>query len=439
MWEGIEIGIKIITLLFELYVKTCFFDLLFCKQTKNIHLFKLSVLASMTVTLMVDYCFPYVWLNFLSSLFLTWFLVCCYPASNKKRIIATAIANILLALSEVFAAIVLGIGGFQFLSLAANDKTSGFLLSRVVFWGIYRLLKRFWHKNPNIEIPKKISFLGLVLMVILLMEIMLAYSQKKLNKTYASIWFLGASLTCYLYLYLYGMISGFMAEKMKRELAEKEKEYYHREAQLLQNNYNETKKFRHDFKNRMQIINQLAEENKIEELKKYLGKFSEKLEHIPNFSNTGNLVIDSIVNYKLQQAKSQDIGITAHILLPEQLNMDDDDIALILGNLLDNAIEAAGHIKDKKYIVLDINYQFGCIYIHIENKFDSILRLEDGILKTRKSNENFHGIGLGTVHGLVNKYHGTIEISAKEDVFSVDILLYLSVHSLDNPNMPIRP
>ena len=413
----------------------------------------------MTVTLMVDYCFPYVWLNFLSSLFLTWLLVCCYPASNKKRIIATAIANILLALSEAFAAIVLGIGGFQFLSLAANDKTSGFLLHTHIF--IYahkhspthalihagthaRIMATCTHARThtlieNIEIPKKISFLGLVLMVILLMEIMLAYSQTELNKTYTSIWVLGASLTCYLYLYLYGMISGFMAEKMKRELAEKEKEYYHREAQLLQNNYNETKKFRHDFKNRMQIINQLAEENKIEELKKYLGKFSEKMEHIPNFSNTGNLVIDSIVNYKLQQAKSQDIGITSHILLPEQLNMDDDDIALILGNLLDNAIEAAGHIKDKKYIVLDINYQFGCIYIHIENKFDSILRLENGILKTRKSNENFHGIGLGTVHGLVNKYHGTIEISAKEDVFSVDILLYLSVHSLDNPNMPIRP
>ena len=93
MWEGIEIGIKIITLLFELYVKTCFFDLLFYKQTKNIHLFKLSVFVSMIITLMVDYCFPYVWINFLSSLFLTWFLVCCYPASNKKRIISTAIAN----------------------------------------------------------------------------------------------------------------------------------------------------------------------------------------------------------------------------------------------------------------------------------------------------------------------------------------------------------
>lgn len=277
MWEGIEIGIKIITLLFELYVKTCFFDLLFCKQTKNIHLFKLSVLASMTVTLMVDYCFPYVWLNFLSSLFLTWLLVCCYPASNKKRIIATAIANILLALSEAFAAIVLGIGGFQFLSLAANDKTSGFLLSRVVFWGIYRLLKRFWHKNPNIEIPKKISFLGLVLMVILLMEIMLAYSQTELNKTYTSIWVLGASLTCYLYLYLYGIISDFMAEKTRGELAKKEKEYYHREAQMLQKNHKDTKEFRHDIGNRIQIIKQLAEENKIEELKKYLENITEKI------------------------------------------------------------------------------------------------------------------------------------------------------------------
>ncbi len=439
MWEWIETGSRVITILFEIYVKFCLFEVLLGKQAKNIYFLKLSALLNLIMTLMIDCYFPYVWINFLSSLFLTWLLVCCYSVSSKKKMIATVITNIFLALSEAFAAMFLGIGGFQFLSVAANDKTAGFLLSRIVFWGICILTKRFLHRDPEIEIPKKINFLGLILMVIILMEIMLAYSQKELNKTYTSIWVLGASLTCYLYLYLYGMISGFMAEKMKRELAEKEKEYYHREAHLLQNNYNETKKFRHDFKNRMQIINQLAEENKIEELKKYLGKFSEKMEHVPNFSNTGNLVIDSIVNYKLQQAKSQDIGITAHILLPEQLNIDDDDIALILGNLLDNAIEAAGHLKEGKYIVFDINYEYGCIYIHVENNFDTILRLENGTIKTRKNNQDFHGIGLRTVHELVNKYHGTIEISAKEDVFSVDILLYLSVHSLDNPNMPIRP
>lgn len=107
--------------------------------------------------------------------------------------------------------------------------------------------------------------------------------------------------------------------------------------------------------------------------------------------------------------------------------MDEDDIVLILGNLLDNAIEATAHVHNGRYILLDINYQFGCIFIHIENNFDTILRLENGTLKTRKNNQEFHGIGLGIVKELVTKYHGTIDISTKENIFTADILLYLPV------------
>ena len=136
-----------------------------------------------------------------------------------------------------------------------------------------------------------------------------------------------------------------------------------------------------------------------------------------------NFEIDSILNYMIQQAKSAGISVSSRILIPEQFTHS-FDFVIILGNLLENAIEAASN-SSQKYIDLAIQLQKNVLYI------------DDGILQptgnsnapsfytTKTTNRHQHGIGLNSVRKIVEKYNGTMDIHASDQTFCVKVILYI--------------
>ena len=144
------------------------------------------------------------------------------------------------------------------------------------------------------------------------------------------------------------------------------------------------------------------------------------------FSQTGNLAVDALVNYKYLLAVQKNIEMQVEICIPEELNVDTADLCIILGNLLDNAIEAAEKCEKEKRIRLKILYGNRNIRIEIANTFDGeIHRMENGMYMTSKKDAKRHGIGLQSVQKSIDKYKGKLETdrSAEGDYFIVRVLL----------------
>ena len=236
---------------------------------------------------------------------------------------------------------------------------------------------------------------------------------------------MGTGSTIYLLIYLYDTLTQAFIAKERAALIREEREYYHREVELLEQSHEEMKNFRHDLKNRMLVVQNLAAEEELEELKRYVAHISEKLASVQLYSQSGNPAIDSILNSKLHQAKEKQIEVKADIAIPQAVIADEDDMVVILGNLLDNAIEAAERCGQNKRISLQLVYQKGCLYLNVQNSYDRILVQEKGRLLTRKADKIWHGRGIQSVGSTVEKYHGIMELSHDEEQFTVDVMMYV--------------
>ena len=147
------------------------------------------------------------------------------------------------------------------------------------------------------------------------------------------------------------------------------------------------------------------------------------------YSDTGNIAFDSIINFKLKNAKEDNIKLDLSMSIPLDLGVEVTDIVTILGNLLDNALEAVAKVNEK-IIKLDIAFHQGALFAKIDNSFDGKLTYteekpgEERQIASRKSG-NDHGYGLKNIRRSLEKYNGYMKISHTDTIFSAGVFLYV--------------
>ena len=213
-------------------------------------------------------------------------------------------------------------------------------------------------------------------------------------------------------------------DSVKSALHAQEKEYYSTQYHLMQESTNQIKSIRHDIKLHLAAINGYATKINANEITDYVSSILEDVSDAEVHSNTGNIAIDSIVNYKLKNAKQEGIKTEIRLALPPVLNVEAADLTIILGNLLDNALNAVTTVaeNEEKKIKLDIEFSKEALIIQLDNTFDGIVNLDHQGIVTRKD-ENHHGHGLKNIKQTAEKYSGYMDISHEDKIFSVTILL----------------
>ena len=158
----------------------------------------------------------------------------------------------------------------------------------------------------------------------------------------------------------------------------------------------------------------------------YLESMQEFLQNPKEIVSSGNLEIDSVLNYMLQRAKEELKTVNVKVLLPEDMRHF-FDLNVLLGNLIENAIDAAKQTS-RKYLTIDISLKKGILFIQIDNSY-----LPNEMLnkKTQKfqptatpAKEKHPGLGLKNVKRIIDAHNGSMEITKKDDVFSVKAMLY---------------
>lgn len=234
---------------------------------------------------------------------------------------------------------------------------------------------------------------------------------------------LGFLLINFLTFYLYDMLSEALYQKYKNVALQQQIQSYSNQMKVVMKSEEKVKGLRHDIKHHMNEIKLMASQGKNGDIQKYIDSMQEYMSNPEELVKSGNWEVDSILNYMLQQAKTELNSVQVNVELPETLKYS-FDMNVVFGNLLENAIEGARRTKEKQMNV-DISFQKGVLRIEIENSYDGKLEKGEDKLLTTKVDKELHGIGLSNVKKVVEKYQGIMEIYPKKGSFCIIVIMYI--------------
>jgi len=198
------------------------------------------------------------------------------------------------------------------------------------------------------------------------------------------------------------------------------------EQQILQINEQNERIYgiRHDLKNQFFHISTLINNREYEKVKDVLNEVLGEV-CVQEYVNTGNVSLDSLLNYKIAYAKKQDILVETELVIPIDDIYNTTEIILVAGNLLDNAIEACLKIpKEERFIEIRIKKKDFRTFISIKNSFDGKFAVDKrGNFITTKENEEIHGFGLKNVKKALGNL-GDFSYGVESNVFSVTVIIY---------------
>lgn len=197
---------------------------------------------------------------------------------------------------------------------------------------------------------------------------------------------------------------------------EKHEEKKYQESLSL---WTDAQKIRHDFKNHMIAISTMLECGKSEECKNYINEYFLTLQNTKKFSQSGNSVLDYLIDSKLSDLENTQIIITGSV--GNLSDIQDIDLASLMGNILDNAIEAQNKIKNK-YIELSFSTHNNTRIIICKNAIEkSVLKYNKTLQSTKKGSG--HGYGSKIIAEIVKKYNGIVHYFEEENLFGIQIIL----------------
>ena len=218
---------------------------------------------------------------------------------------------------------------------------------------------------------------------------------------------------------LFQKLVAYHEETGKRALLENQVRQMQKEIAEIQDIYTDMRGLRHDMRSHLANISLLvkgAAGSVKEELEGYIGKMEETVNRLDFTYQTGNPVTDIIIHQKVQEAEKKQIPFQVDFAYPCKLPIDVYDIAVILNNALENAIEACGRAEGEKQIRLR-SFVRGCLFfIEVENDFsgDIAIDKESGLPVSSKETGKLHGIGISNIQRCARKYMGDIDIAVTD-------------------------
>lgn len=227
-------------------------------------------------------------------------------------------------------------------------------------------------------------------------------------------------LTYYLSYLLIHNYEELMESSFLKQKFELQTDYLRQSSSMI----HQVRKERHELKNNYFYLQSLVKEKKYDDLEQFLNQEIEhKFELMEEF-HTGNRLVDYILTQKVNEARNAGIHVVTNVLLPETLNIQEQDLCALLLNLIDNAIEAS-----KKEEQGDIHISIGIakkyLSVQIKNKSSEDILVHNPTLKTIKSDSIYHGFGLQIIRQIVQKYNGIFDTSMKSGYFCASVMLAL--------------
>lgn len=252
------------------------------------------------------------------------------------------------------------------------------------------------------------------------------------------------------------IVSGRQIRDIENDILNNQKEFYAEQMTVVEEADRRTRAIRHDMKNHINVIESLLKNGRTRELQEYIETMRADVYELSNKINTGNFEIDAVINNKISIMGKLGIRLEDNIVIPENMEFESYDMVIIIGNLLDNAVdncnnkrtisnEYGGHsngidnsdcIKKENFndnsISLTMRYNKGMLKLVVANNCNSISeadtyeyhnrRILSSITTAKKDKKN-HGYGLKNVYRIVRKYNGSMMVKREKDRFTAEVVI----------------
>lgn len=215
--------------------------------------------------------------------------------------------------------------------------------------------------------------------------------------------------------------------RYKNDIYKQSIQIYKKEIEEREKYNKKLRHFRHDIKNHFIAIQELALTEEYERLQVYIQQITSESGIFQSCTITGNPLIDGLLNNKMEIANKYGITVQHHIEIPDELEFEDADLCIIVGNALDNAIEGTKDVSGIKKIDISMEIKQGNFIFKVKNTCNpKTINFENKgkHFLTSKADKINHGMGIGIIEETVQKYHGITEVIVRENIFILSVLLY---------------
>ena len=425
-------GTDILFIIFAVYLFFYYFDI-FLKRRKRTVLSMIGLVIFMawqfemsSVNLLPAYG------NIIVTIITTLFAVAqIYEGKFWNKCIFTIAFNAIWMLIETISGNILLTYCCEFTDLQALG-TLGSFTSKIVFMIAITALKRVFTKDEIKELPVRYSFMLVLIPIgsIYIMNniFMLGYklhsNRANIQSAVTAVILLGVNVLVF---YIYIKLADDLQLRRMTSVYEQQLDLCERHQQERELSILRLRDMRHNMKNNLVSILAYAENGDNEKIIRFVNEIMEEGGiKTSTVTNSGNIVIDSLIGYWYVEAKKVGIDFSVNLNIPMEMPFRGADICLILGNLLENDVEAAQKAEGKKYIRLHMKYDKNNLLLFVENNYKGVLiKTKDKRLKSTKTDAENHGVGLSSVYRIAAKYHGVVTID--DDVanrFLIRVVLY---------------
>lgn len=205
-------------------------------------------------------------------------------------------------------------------------------------------------------------------------------------------------------------------ERFQSELIEKQ-------VREIQNMYRQIRGWRHDYRNHINNMKIQLNEGNYDKLSDYLGELADDLDTVDTVIKTGNVMADAILNSKLSVAQKLNVRLNVKAAVPDNLPISDVELCSVLGNMLDNAVEACAALpEEERFMRVYIGKLKGELYLSVQNSAGKLRKEKGSYLSTKECE---HGYGLFRIDRIAKKYGGYVNRQNEEGVFAAEIMIPL--------------
>lgn len=231
-----------------------------------------------------------------------------------------------------------------------------------------------------------------------------------------------------------GLFSLLLGRAIDKRIAGYQNELMTKHCDEVQNIYRTMRGWRHDYHNHIQAMKVLTiqmrengrNDEPLEQLEEYLNKLNDDLTAVDTVVKTGNVMVDAILNSKLSLMKAKKLPVNVKASVPASFPISEVDLCAVIGNLLDNAMEACERqqAENERFIRVYIGVLKQHLYISVSNSVSGgVKKAGKRYLSTKRSAN--HGYGLMRIDRIAAKYHGYVNRQNEEGVFVTEVMLPL--------------
>lgn len=366
-----------------------------------------------------------IWTTIISIVLVILISLLGYADRGKKSVLEVCSLYVVWVIIEILISFCVNILPLE----EIHSNMAGNVISKIVMIiGVY-VFSIIWKKTDNNLIPAR-YYVGLLFVPIgsIYIAVNEFYSINDIKEVFPSV------ITFSILLLFNIIILEIYSKISENFIMEKEKAVYTQQMNITAINTEEQKKVmenfhreKHDWINELIVLkNEIEYENKAAVLQN-IDRIIQNCQSGEIVSDTGNKCIDALINTKYATAKEKGIEFILKIFIPEELPIDQCDIGIVLGNVLDNAIEATEKSNSSvKKIEIAMGIKKEALILVVKNPMAGSLRKDkDGKLLSTKEDSKKHGYGINSIIRVTRKYNGDVIIEEEEGQFVITVTMNL--------------